>query len=361
MLTLANKFTILFTYLFPGLKWFFRFRNDYKGSFIKGSFKEQLWAYQHGFYLDNIDYCGITIQNEHEYLSNRVYNELHPINKIYSCIIDNKLYLPYLLKDHSGLVPCYYYFIDRGRLAPLDTELSYDPGLIQLCKDKTRLVFKQCYSQSAHGFYLLEWINDDFYLNYNIIKTPELISFINSLDNYIVTEYVYQNKYADEINHTSINTIRLQCIWDWDKNEFFIARAFHQFGFKGNTVDNIGSLDGGILAFIDIPTGKIKDTGVIKAKGSPYKVIRITKHPQSEKIIAGVQIPFWAETINQVLSVMNNLSFLKYAGIDLVITNGSFKILEINSKTTLADLQVEEGLLKDARIKRFFTNIINQE
>jgi predicted ATP-grasp superfamily ATP-dependent carboligase len=84
------------------------------------------------------------------------------------------------------------------------------------------------------------------------------------------------------------------------------------------------------------------------------EVINVSIHPDSKKQIAGVFIPNWSDTINRVLSVMGRLSFLKYVGIDLVINENGFKIIEMNFLTSLSALQIEEGLLKDERLKRFF-------
>ena len=58
--------------------------------------------------------------------------------------------------------------------------------------------------------------------------------------------------------------------------------------------------------------------------------------------------------INKVLEVLNHLSFLKFVGLDIVITENGFKIIEINSLPTLLGLQIEEGVLRDDRLKRFF-------
>ena len=343
--------------LFPYFSWYLKFRQNIRESKTDAGLKEKIWALLDGFYLETIKLCRITRSNAHEFLSDKAYNTLHPINRAYSSIIDNKLYLPFLLKDFPEFLPQYYYFIDKGRLVKIDKNVSNYRGIIELCKLKLKLVLKHCYSSFGQGFYLLEWKENNFFLNNVTCLEADIVAFIDSLDNYIVTEYIYQNHYACEINGSSANTIRLLCIWDEYLGEFYIPRAFHRFGISGRLVDNLGSEGGGILAFIDIHTGKIKDIGVLKEPGKAEKVIKISNHPGSKTQIAGIIIPFWFETIRKVTSIMNQLSFLKYVGMDIVITETGFKIIELNSLPTLSIIQIEEGLLKNDRMKKFFTDV----
>ena len=338
----------------PEFNWYLEFRLTNKRYPVKHGIMETLWAYRKGFYLESIALCGITKQNIHEYLSDKAYLKLHPINHEYSRIIDNKLYLPFLLKDFPELVPTYYFLINNGRLVKIDPLLQDGYDLLQLCKEKGRLALKPCSGSMGEGFNLLEWNNEGFFLNRKKVEINELISFIGSLDKFLVTEYIVQHKYSAEINPCCFNTIRLICIRDKVNNEFTIPVSFHRFGVSGRFVDNIGAEGGAISAYINIQTGEIKKMGSIKKNGEEKKVIIAINHPDSNKQISGVIIPNWKEMINKVLVVMNHLSFLKYAGLDIVITENGFKILEINSLPTLLGLQIEEGVLKNDRLKNFF-------
>ena len=336
------------------IKWYFKFRRANRHDPVKAAFGKQLWAFRHGFYLLTIELCEITRQNMHEYLPDKLYEEFHPYNNAYSAIIDNKLYLPFLLKDYPDLVPRYYFFIDKGRLISLDPEGDNYGGLIQLCKNEKRLVLKHCYSTYGQGFYLLEWGDGNFYLNKNLINETSLYNLIASLDNYLVTEFILQHKYSSDINSTSVNTVRLFCLWDFDRQEFFIPRSFHRFGAKGTFVDNIGGSDRAYVVFIDVPAGRTKNYGIVKM--NKKKIIRsiVKNHPDSLMKIDNLEIPNWHEMIKYILLIMNRYSFLKHAGLDIVITDKGFKILEINSLPSLFLIQVEEGLLKDERIRKFY-------
>jgi len=354
MKKLLRGFTKVLTLLIPDLEWLIIFRNENKKAIRKESIKDRFWAFRNGFYVETVKLCKINKNNVHEYLSDKSYLRLHPINREYSKIIDNKLYLPFLLKDYPELVPQYYYVIDRGRSIILDSNLSPSKDLLQLCKEKHILTLKPCSATMGEGFYRLEWRNDSFLLNNKQIEISELHSFIKSLDNYLVTEYICQHKYAAEINQDSVNTIRLICARDGINNQFFIPVSFHRFGTKGRFVDNIGANGGAIASYIDIPTGMIKDLGLIKEKGKVERIENIIKHPDSQMQISDTIIPHWSETIEKVLVLLNHLSFLKYMGMDIVITENGFKIFEMNSLPTLHGLQVEKGIFKAERLKLFF-------
>lgn len=354
MRKLRSAFIEILKVVFPGIKWLQDYRKNNDSNFLKAGFRQHLWALRYGFLLDSIELCNINQLNKHEYLSDKIYKKMHPFNKAYSTIIDNKLYLPMLLKDFPELIPTYYYYIDKGRLLKLDLNQHPDQGLIQLCKEKSSIVFKKCYDSFGHGFHLLEFKNNCFQLDHKNIQDSEIKRFVDSLDNYIVTEYIHQHHYATEINSSSVNTIRMQCMWDYDKSEFFVARAFHRFGNEGYFVDNIGSIGGGIMVTINPQTGRTTKTGVLKEKGNRAKRIVAAKHPQSKNQIAEIEIPHWSEMKSKVLYAMNHLSFLKCVGLDVVITEDGFKILEVNSYTDLCFLQLEQGFLTDNRIKRIF-------
>lgn len=339
------------------LRWLKTTFNNSKEVKTKTSLLKRFWAFRNGFFIDTIILCRINKKNRHEFLSDKKYLELHPINKAYSTIIDNKLYLPFLFKETPEVLPRYFYFIDKGRVVILNKNLLNHNNIPQLCKDMKRIVLKPCYSSYSNGFYKLEYHNGAFFLNNIIIEENELLSLIRTLNNYIVTEYVIQHSYSLDINESSVNSIRLLCIWDNELEEFYIARAFHQFGLKGNPADNIGSSHGGILVAVDPKTGITKEYGIIKRKKSNEEILDLTNHPDSQKPIVGLQIPMWQEVTGKILSILNNLSFLKYVGIDLAITQDEFKILETNSLTTLSTIQLDEGLLKDERNKIFFNSI----
>ena len=316
-----------------------------------------LWNYRHGFLPATVSVCKVTEDNYKDFLCDREYLSGHPWNGPFSGIIDNKLYLPMLLKSYPEVVPAYYFFKDKSGFLPL---LNFNEcggrcdikAFLSLLSEKKKLCLKHTHSSIGQGFMLVEQKENLYFLNGQTIDVDTLLSKIEALNEYIVSECVSGHEYSRKICPTSLNTIRFLCAWDDQKKEFFLARCFHRFGCNGNVVDNVGS-GNGLLVFVDPETGKMKSNGAININNSGDRFIENIIHPDNNIKLAGMQIPNFIEIKNKVLEICNSLSFLRWIGFDVAITEDGFKIIEANSLSSLIDQECE-GYLKDERLKRLF-------
>lgn len=71
------------------------------------------WNYRKGFLKETVELGNITKDNNRDFLSDRDYLSGHKYNGTYSSIIDNKLWLPLLLRDYKEYIPQYFYFKDH--------------------------------------------------------------------------------------------------------------------------------------------------------------------------------------------------------------------------------------------------------
>ena len=78
-----------------------------------------IWNYIHGFTRETVELNGINHRNYHSFLDDRRYLKGHPYNGHFSGIIDNKMFLPYLLKDYPSFVPKYFFYISKGKVMSL--------------------------------------------------------------------------------------------------------------------------------------------------------------------------------------------------------------------------------------------------
>ena len=179
-----------------------------------------------------------------------------------------------------------------------------------------------------------------------------LRSFIYSLNEYVVSEYVQQHQYANDINSSSLNTIRMLCVWDENINSFYVARCFHRFGCNGSLVDNLGG-GNACLHFVDIETGVIEPSGMTNNEHCGEEFSEHVIHA-SGKDLTGLQIPNFNEVKKKIIEISNSLPFLKYIGWDVAITSDGFKIIESNSLTSLGILQRKGGYLDDPKLRRIF-------
>ena len=339
------------------ITWLFLYADNYLSAGMKGSISEIYWSYRNGFYLESIRLYGFSREDRPDYLSDREFHFMHPVNKKCSSIIDNKLYLPYLFKNHPEIVPEYYYLVESGCLLRLDGSVQDGiGGLLHLLEVKRQLVFKPCASTLGEGFCLLEYVNDAYSLNKKSVDMESLLRFIAGLDQYIVTEYIIQHEYSSRIHPSSVNTVRLLYVRDQDSADILLARAFHRFGLGDRLVDNLGS-GGGILSYIDIQEGTMMSLGLIKEEGKAVSTTVADRHPDTDEAIAGVKIPRWEEVTRAMIDALEEIRFLKFVALDVVVTETGCKILETNSYPTLSALQVELPVFKDKVLGPFFREI----
>ena len=315
-----------------------------------------VWNFIHGFSMETVHLNGITRENFKSFLSNRQYRLGHPYNGVYSSIIDNKLYLPYLLKNFPEHTPEYFYFLNKN-IFKLDKSLkssvtSFDE-LLELLNKQQKLVLKNISSAFGKGFHLLE-VNVDrgYLLDKQVVTKNELRAFLYSLRDYIVSEYVVQHQYSQNINSSSLNTIRMLCVWDDKIDSFYVARCFHRFGSNGSLVDNLGGGDA-CLYFVDIETGILESSGMMNNNNQGEQYSDHVIHA-SGKDLTGLEIPNFNKVKNKVIEISNSFPFLKYVGWDIAITENGFKIIEANSLTSLGILQRKGGYLDDSRLRKIF-------
>ena len=313
------------------------------------------WNFRHGFLPKTIAVCGITRDNYREFISDVDYVKGHPYNGMYSSIIDNKLYLPLLLHDFKKYIPQYYFFKDSCGFLPLNytTTCRVD---VDVVLDKLRethsLVCKRVADSLGNGFLLIEYENEDkVFLNKKMSTMSDVKKTLNELSDCIISEVVKNHEYAASIASSSLNTIRLLFVWDNEKREFFIPRAFHRFGCSGSVVDNLAA-GNGILVYINPDTGELLDEGVISKNGKDTYVHDVMIHPDNGVKLTGIRIPNFSHIIKECHNIFSSHSYLRYLGIDLAVTDDGFKIIEINSLTSLATIQQRSGFLADTRIRK---------
>lgn len=316
----------------------------------KGSWGN-LWNFRHGFLQSTKNACGISKSNYKNFISDRDYFRGHPFNKSYSSIIDNKLWLKFLLKDELEIIPTHFFFKDRFGFLDLVLGVRTDYELfLKTLKTQTRLVLKHTYSSGGKGFYLVEQVENKFFLNRKEIKAKELREKINSLQDYVVTDYIVQHKYAMDINSSSLNTIRFITYWDEKLNSFQIFSSFHRFGCNNSLVDNTGS-GNSILIFINPTTGILKGDGIVSLDGK-YEYKTDIEHPNSKILFSGIEIPHYLEARRTVLNICNKNSFLKFMGFDIAITEDGFKVIEINSRPGIVGAQQRIGFLSNYELSK---------
>lgn len=313
------------------------------------------WNYRHGFSKATVEVCGINKFNYRKFVSDRLYYFNHPYNGSCTSIIDNKLWLPFFLSTNLEFCPQYYFYKDDSGFLDLETNtrvsfLEFKKKLINVRK----IACKHTHSAVGVGFFVLSCDRGDYFCNNKKISEIELQNKLEHLSEYIFTEYVIQHDYAMRISRNSLNTLRLLTVWDFNKKNFYVARAFHRFGVGESVVDNIGQ-GSGVLSFVNVDTGELTGEGAVNINNSGDTYCKNIIHPTSNIDLSGVRIPHYKEVVQTILKICNEHSYMRYIGWDIAITEDGFKVIETNSFSALEVIQQREGFFEDDNLRRIIS------
>ena len=318
------------------------------------TFKEKVWAYKRGFLSPQVKNYGLNNDNFQYYLSDFDYYKMYPINGRFKLWIDDKLTIKYILYPFKGYLPEYYcHIISRGKTIPLmDGEfINNITDIVELLKLRKELALKLVAGSLGVGFHKLSFINNEFYLDGEIINGDQLLEFLFQLKNYLVTEYIIPHHEIRKIYSLTANTIRVMVLNE-DGKEPIIANAFIRFGTSiTGQVDNVSV--GGICAIIDINSGYYHNGKRIVNN----KLVCCKVHPDTKVPIEG-KLPYWDFIKQKLIEISIYLAEVKYMGFDVAITENGFKIIEINSHQDIKWYQYYYPLLTNNEAESFFRKLI---
>jgi len=202
------------------------------------------------------------------------------------------------------------------------------------------------------GLIFLRSEGEKLFFNDREISADDLSALVKELDDYLVTEFIYQAEYSRKIFPDTTNTLRFLTMWDYDRMEPFIASAAHRIGSSRSfPVDNFKYGKGGLSAAVDLESGVLGKAARMSDEGG---LEWHAGHPENGSRIEGVGLPLWPETKGEILRMAARLPYIPYIAWDVVMTDGGFSVLETNSTPGLAVLQIHEPLLRDPRVRRFY-------
>lgn len=313
--------------------------------------KIKLWAWKRGFSGARVYTYEINESNYRSQIPDFDYYKLHPINGRYSSWIDDKLTMKYILSPFNEYLPKYYFQIEDGEILKLmDCPEEINPdidGIITILKKEGNLALKLLASSLGVGFYRLTYENEKFYINTKETSLKELKDLIKKLEGYLVTEYIISHQKIREIYDVTPNTLRVQLTRDKNKTPK-VTGSFIRFGSSESGVLESPTA-GGIIAKVELIDGKVNEVYTIEEN----RLNKIDNHPNTKKSF-DINIPHWDYLITKIQEISEYLPQLSYMGFDIIITDNGFKIIEINSLTSVTVLPYYYPLLLDNYNKNFF-------
>lgn len=321
------------------------FLRDYKNKKFSYAYIHKIHA--KGFSVDDWRFCGLNKENYKEYLSTVQYYGMHPINGKFSKWIDDKLTLKYLCHGTAlqKYMPEYYYQISEdGKIIPLmDCQEGQRTvaSILTTLREKKRLAIKLISGSIGEGFIKAEYKDNKYFLNGKEYIETEIISRINSLRNYLITEYFKPHQELAKFCPNTCNAIRY-LIGYMPNGEIKMLKSFIRFGTqRSGFVENYNA--GGVLCYID-------ENGFFNKGNAVDLVTRINnivcEHPDTKMELKG-RIPCWDEIVESGKLFGRVFPQMHYLGIDYVITDaGEVKVIEINSLSSLDALQLDGSILQ---------------
>lgn len=321
--------------------------------------REKIWAHKHGFLSFRIKQYGLKDNNRGNFLSDRDYRKLRPINNGCVSWVYDKVVTRYILDKKKNYLPEYYYHLvyrnGRQIVIPLHDcpkECGNDiSGVLKLLKQKKQLILKPSEGSHGNGVFKIEYLNGNYVVNDVIYDENLLTDKIKSLKGfYNITEYIEMHSVLKKFYDKTTYTIRIMVINEHGVDPW-LANAYMRIAATSTGVtDNIS--DGGICARIDITTGEIfEPEQIINHVITPCEF-----HPDTGVEIKG-KVPNWEFVKDGVLEVSRYIGQLEYLGFDVVVTDNGFKILEINTHQDLHryphyDKKIHEYFLRKCEQKR---------
>lgn len=322
------------------------------------TFSQKLWAFKRGFFSTNIKLYGLNDRNYVQYLADFDYYRLQPINGPYNKWIDDKLTIKYILCPFNKFLPRYFYQLSSNRsgvvihrLMDCPRELGSDvTDIIKLLEVEGCLAAKLAAGTRGDGFCKIAYREDQYYINEAHVTKNQLTEFLNSLDKYIICEYLFTHKDLAGIWAETPNSVRVLVIKE-DGGQPRVAGSFIRFGTASSgAVDNICA--GGIAATVDIDTGRFSKGRIyLNHAWKPSEI-----HPDTRVPIEGT-LPFWDQIQAVIPAVCSYIPQMRFMGFDIIITDNGFKINEINSHPTIDLHNCWCPIYTDDNCKDFFIKL----
>lgn len=172
----------------------------------------------------------------------------------------------------------------------------------------------------GEGAFPLAINNGKLYIREKEISIDQLKESLNG--KYLLQGRIVQHPKMNELHPYSVNTIRMITFNNRGKVEVFAAAL--RIGTKGRSVDNWAS--GGIVAGIDLATGKLQKEGIFK----PGYGGRVEVHPETGIVFKDFEVPFFSESIKLTCDLHRYLYGIHSIGWDIAVTENGPVFIEGN-------------------------------
>lgn len=293
--------------------------------------EEKNWYFNHGFNPTKKSFCGVSPNNYKIYLSDfEFYNSDNYINDQSGSTnwFDNKLNTYYLLKPFNTFLPKHYYYINaKSEILPLDVDEKHNyeaKDVLALLKVKA-LVAKKCLGGHGDGFYKFEFNNGHIFVNKKEMDEREFLDLVSKLKGYILTDFVRPSAFLRKIvGEDAFAVLRVMAIYDKQDGPI-VERMMIRLGTQKSGYTQASN------DYIYVGLNEKGEFSRPLYEYSDYKWGWIEAHPETGEAIEGIHLPNIELLKKTVKDISGYLPESPYLMLDIIPTDDSFAILEINS------------------------------
>lgn len=179
-----------------------------------------------------------------------------------------------------------------------------------------------------------------------IHRPSDVPIFMDDTAAWIVQERICQHPVLAELHPASVNTMRIvTTLTEKGPHLEFVSL---RIGCDGSWIDN--AQGGGMAAPVDIATGRISQPATKRYETDPAQK-KHPVHPDTGVPITGLEIPYFADTLDLVLAAATALPEFRSVGWDIAILPDGPAILEANGAWGV-DLLFRHHPVRDTLIGR---------
>lgn len=313
--------------------------------FVKNIFDDipittKLKANAEGYLADQYVLYDFKHVDKKDYLSEFDWYRSRYINEPFDFSFNNKVVCAEMLKHHIRFSENYF-IINKHVLLDFDNGPRPYEEVVDRLKKEGKLVAKPFAMGKGNGVHVMEYAGGSYCIDTKPCKEKDMMKFLKKLDGYVISEFITQHPYSDEIYDKTTNTIRFITMRNTKTHEMELFFAVQRIGRKKTIPVDNGS-KGGLVANIDLKTGELSEARCLQELGS-WDV-----HPDSGNPIKGVVIPNWDGIKKEMLDVCRKIPFMDFIAWDLLIMpDGHPCIIEANTSSGINIIQLWGGQKQD--------------
>lgn len=246
-------------------------------------------------------------------------------NKFYFGLIANSLGIP--TPHNIGI-------IHNGEIYDLSNRIT-----ISLCEfvekltGKLDVFVKSIDGECGDGVYHAIIEDGKIIIDKNIY---DVVAFTQLLQDgrFLVQQCITQHDAINKIFNKSINTIRLETVYDYKTRNIKILPPLLRVGCGDNNVDNWAM--GGLAIGINVEKGVLEEYGFYK----PSYGTKVNAHPDSGVIFKDYEIPYINESIELAMKFHSYFPDIHSIGWDIAITENGPCIIEGNDNWEISLVQI---------------------